>query len=110
MVNEPESQTEKPAERQPPTPARPGVIIRVFRALKRYENRRRRNAKEYAAQHPIYERMMARWTRRVGLFTGALVLVSLITAGIFKYQLDEMHEAGVDTRRLAIAAERAKCG
>jgi hypothetical protein len=33
---------------------------------------------------------MARWTRRVGWFTGALVVVSIVTAWIFQGQLAEM--------------------
>ncbi len=78
MVGEPESQGEKPEKREPPK-KRP-ALIRVFRALKRYENRRRNRRK---SQHQLNERMMARWTRHVGLFTGSLVVVGIVTAVIF---------------------------
>ena len=63
------------------------MIVRIFRALKRYENRRSRRAK---SQHQVNERMMARWTRHVGLFTGALVAVGIVTAVIFLRQLNVM--------------------
>jgi hypothetical protein len=85
MASQPESQSEKPEKRDPPTP-RP-VIVRIFRALKRYENRRRRRRK---TQHQTNERMMARWTRHVGLFTLALVFVGIVTAVIFGKQLTVM--------------------
>jgi hypothetical protein len=88
MVGEPEGQGQESQQRQRPPPR--AMIVRVFRALKRYENRRRRRAKEYATQHPIYERMLARWTRLVGLFTFALFAVGVVTAVIFGRQLDVM--------------------
>ncbi len=85
MSSDPEGQGKETQKRQPPKP-RP-TIVRVFRALKRYENRRRRRAK---SQHQANERMLARWTRHVGLFTGALVLVGIVTAVIFSRQLNVM--------------------
>lgn len=96
IICESEGQAEKSQKRKPPE-KRP-VVVRIFRALKRYEYRRRRRTKEYATQHPVYERMMAKWTRMVGLFTFALVVVGIVTAVIFwrqlnvmQGQLDEMH-------------------
>jgi hypothetical protein len=38
--------------------------------------------------HQINEKMMARWTRKVGWFTGALVIVGLLTAYIL-YETDQ---------------------
>ena len=88
MRGEPESQSEKTKQREPPK-TRP-VIVRIFRALKRYENRRRRRRN---SQHQINERTMARWTRHVGLFTGLLVVVGIVSAVIFWRQLNEMQIA-----------------
>ncbi len=85
MSGDPESQSEETQKRQPPK-TRP-VIVRIFRALKRYENRRRRRAK---SQYQVNERMMARWTRHDGLFTGTLVFVGIVTAVIFWHQLNVM--------------------
>jgi hypothetical protein len=94
MGGQPETQGEEAKKRYPPKP-RP-VVVRIFRALKRCENRRRHRRK---TQHQTNELMMARWTRHVGLFTGALVVVGIVTAFIFgrqlnvmQGQLDELHE------------------
>src|SRR5438067_2273433 len=86
MSSEPERQSDKRHERNPPPRPRKSVIVHMFRALKRYENRRRR--KTEAEQHQINERMMARWARWVGLFTGALFLVGVFTAVIL-YETDQ---------------------
>jgi hypothetical protein len=51
---------------------------------------RRREIQTPDRDHPINERMMARWTRNVGLLTGALVLVGVVTAIIFWRQLNVM--------------------
>jgi hypothetical protein len=47
-------------------------------------------AKKKNGEHQIYERMMARWTRNVGWFTGLLVVVGVVTACIFWRQLNVM--------------------
>ena len=86
MNGDPEGQREKSQKRQPPKPR--STIVRIFRAFKRYENRRLRKT-----QHQINEQMMARWTRRVGWFTLALVLVNIVTAIIFWRQLNVMQRA-----------------
>jgi hypothetical protein len=99
---------EKTEKRKPLKP-RP-LIIRLFGALKRYENRHRlrRNS-----QHQVNERMMAWWTRGVGLFTGALFFVGIITAVIFwrqlnvmQGQLDEMRKDSQLGARAFINVER----
>lgn len=107
MSGQPEGQSEETEKGKPPKP-RP-AIVRIFRALKRYENRRRRRRN---SQHQVNERMMARWTRHVGLFTGALVVVGIVTAVIFwrqlnvmQSQLEEMRKGAVDTAELAKAAK-----
>jgi len=82
MVGEQEGQTQESEERHPPK--RRSVIVRIFGAFKRYENRRRKT------QHQTNELMMARWTCVVGLFTGALVLVGIVTAVIFWRQFNVM--------------------
>lgn len=100
MSDEPKGQSKEANEGSPPKP-RP-AIIRILRALKRYENRRRCSK----TQHQLNEQMMARWTRHVGWLTGALVLVSIITAFIFwkqlsvmQGQLNQMKSASAQTAR-----------
>jgi hypothetical protein len=88
MPSEPRSGDEAHHERRPPK-KRP-AIVRVFRALKRYQNRYIRRDQKLASDHQINERLMARWTRHVGLFTGALVLVGIASAIIFWRQLNVM--------------------
>ncbi len=85
MVGDPGSTGEPPEERHPPN--RRPAIIRVLRALKRHENRRRRRTQQEKTDRDL---IMARWTRRVGLFTAALVAVGIVTAVIFGWQLTVM--------------------
>src|SRR3954454_6667555 len=85
MVSEKDTDPPKNGVGHPPQP-RP-LIIRIFRAFKRYESRRRRQNREYAKQHPFYEMMMARWTRRVGIYTFGLILVGLLTCYVIWNQL-----------------------
>jgi hypothetical protein len=82
IIGTPKRNNEKGHERQPPK-QRP-IVIRIFRALKRYENRRRSRRQKDAAEYQI---IMARWTRRVGLLTAALVAVGIIAAVIYGRQL-----------------------
>jgi hypothetical protein len=85
MDGSPEPQGKK-ADKGKRPPQKP-IIVRVVGALKRRYHVRKRAAQENKESN---ERMMARWTRNVGLFTFALVVIGLITAGIFKRQLDVM--------------------
>src|SRR5215471_1472219 len=89
MIGEPKSNTDENQEGKPP-PSRKSVIVRIFRALERQKNKASHTREKEETPHQINERMMARWTRHVGLFTGALVLVSIVTAGIFLRQLNVM--------------------
>jgi hypothetical protein len=57
--------------------------------------------------HQKNERLMATWTRRVGIFTAVLAATSIITGFIFFYQWRAMHEANEDTRNALIAIQRA---
>jgi hypothetical protein len=109
MVGNPIGQRQSSEEGKPPK-SRP-MIVRIFRALKRYENRRRRRSKQEKSARDL---MLARWTRYVGIFTAALVLVGIVTGIIFwrqlnvmQGQLDEMHSASIDTARLATAAQES---
>jgi hypothetical protein len=65
-------------------------MVRIYRALVRQINKSRRGRQPAESAHQINERMMAVWTSRVGWFTGALVIVGLITAWIFQGQLNVM--------------------
>jgi hypothetical protein len=118
MAGTPESDSQESQERE--RPPRPAVIVRVLRALKRrYHARKRKRSKS----HESNERMMARRTRNVGLFTLALVFVGIFTAAIFMWQLlamqgqlsvmqsqfDEMKKQSTTTDRqleAAVATER----
>jgi hypothetical protein len=75
---ESEGQPGKPEQRKPP---RPPVVIRVFRYLKRREERRR-HAREQYTGHERNERTMAKWTRNVGIFNLLLVIIAAVTARI----------------------------
>jgi hypothetical protein len=85
MISDPSGKAETADQRKPPK--RRPIVIRIFRNLKRYENRRRRRAKQEKSDRDL---IMARWTRRVGIFTAALVVVGIVTGVIFWRQLDEM--------------------
>jgi hypothetical protein len=116
MVSKPEGQGESSEKRKPPN--RRPIIIRIFRSLKRHEHRRRRRAQQEKSDRDL---IMARWTRRVGIFTAALVAVGVVTGVIFwnqlnvmQGQLGEMQSASIDmknsidaTNRLADAAVRS---
>src|ERR1700675_809746 len=89
MTSGPVGQAQEPHDGQPPKPARKPIVIRIFRALIRQKNKTRRRQQPEQTQHQINEAIMALWTRRVGWFTCALVIVSRITARIFNAQLAE---------------------
>src|ERR1700730_9276714 len=88
MVGKQDGNNNKRNERNPPP--RKTTIIRIFRTLKRQYHHARRYGKKGETEHQINERIMARWTRRVGIFTIVLAIVASITAGIFWRQLDVM--------------------
>jgi hypothetical protein len=77
-----EQESESLAQKRPP---KKPIIVRIFRALQRRHRRKR-----CSAQHQVNERMMARWTRIVGLFTVFLFVVNVGTSLIFWRQLGEM--------------------
>jgi hypothetical protein len=85
VSSEPIRQRQQTHEGKPPK--RRAAIIRIFGALKRYEDSRRRRHEKETSETDL---VMARWTRRVGLFTLALVLVGSITGAIFWEQLQVM--------------------
>ena len=85
MTDAPQSAGDKARKRH--RPPKKSSVVRILRAFKRrYDVRKRRHQTE----HQSNERMMARWTRNVGLFTLAAGFIGVITAGIFKWQLDAM--------------------
>ncbi len=67
--------SQKPQRGRPPK--KPALIIRIFRALKRHCHR-----KHAKTEHQRNEQMMARWTRRVGVFTFLMAVIAGITAWI----------------------------
>ena len=66
------------------------AIVHPFSALKGAIDRRKIRAKKQKTEHQVNEMIMARWTRHVGIFTFALVGVSIVTAVIFWEQLSVM--------------------
>jgi hypothetical protein len=85
MVGEQQSQAEKAPERRPPP--RMSVFIRALRAFKRQYHRQTRRNEEGEAGH---QRTMAVWTRRVGIFTIVIAVVSAVSTVIFFFQLSAM--------------------
>jgi hypothetical protein len=79
-------------------------IIRIFHVLKRYENRRRRRSQQEKTDRDL---IMARWTRRVGIFTAALALISVVTAAIFWRQLNAMQGQLTEMKTQSLSSERA---
>jgi hypothetical protein len=106
MIGEPERKCEENQERHPPPCSRKAVIVRVFRALKRQINRICRHRDKNETPHQINERMMARWTRHVGWFTGALVVISAVTTSIFWRQLNVMQGQLDESKRTLTELER----
>ena len=76
-------------------------IVRIFRALKRRSNRRKESDNR---QHAENERVMASWTRQVGIFTIILAGCAIANVVLIWLQLGEMHSGGLDTHNLAAAA------
>jgi hypothetical protein len=62
-------------------PPKKPALIRVIRTIKRQLHRYQRHRKR-RTDHQINERMMARWTRRLGYFTLALTIIGGITGWI----------------------------
>jgi hypothetical protein len=90
MTGKPKGQREEDHEGQEPHKWWKCLILRILRAVKRCFNCAEHEDKEPKTEHQINERMMARWTRRVGWFTFFLVLVGISTAIIFWRQLNAM--------------------
>jgi hypothetical protein len=94
-----EAKEAKKGNRPPKKPS----IIRILHTLVRHHNARRRTDK---GGHQSNEWMMARWTRNVGLFTLALVVVGIVTAVIFKRQLDAMQGQLKEMQAASIQADK----
>jgi hypothetical protein len=110
MTSEPRGDTKTDNEGQPPQRPRKPIIIRIFRAFKRQINSQKRRGQKGETPHQFNERMLRRWTRNVGLFTFALVLVGIATACIFKRQLEVMRntdETLAETLKATRFEERA---
>jgi hypothetical protein len=88
-------------------PNREAVIIRIFRAFKRQSVRQTTRPKKGETDHQRNERMMAGWTRRVGIFTIVLAGVAVIGAVISYYQWRALHSTDEATHIAASAAKKA---
>jgi hypothetical protein len=110
MTSEPESQREERQEGHKPRQPSKSMVICVIRAIKCRFNCAERQNKKPETAHQINERMMARWTRRVGVFTAALVFVAIVTGVIFWRQLGVMQgqlDEAKKQRLITIAQTRA---
>ena len=76
-----DSHPDEDQKRNPPRQRKP-ITIRIFRALKRQYHHARGYGKKGETEHQRNEKTMARWTRRLGLFTIILAFIAAITAGI----------------------------
>ena len=76
-------------------------LVRSVRLIKRLTSKRR---KKEDAEHVKNERVMAHWTRYVGVFTFVLAICALANVIVIYMQLGEMHSGGIDTHNLAKAA------
>jgi len=86
------SQTDKGDERNPP------------RELGRHGAKKIQKKKAYT-DHQLNERTMANWSRRVGYFTGALLVASVASNLIIYGQLLEMRSSGEDTKQIIATAK-----
>ncbi len=85
MSSKPEGESQENREKNEPKKRHRPVIVRIFSAFgRRYRARKRHYDKEHTDER------MVRWTRNVGWFTSALVVVGVLTAIIFWHQLDVM--------------------
>ena len=104
MEDEKTGQASKGEEGNPP---RKTAIFRIARALlHRYGANNAQKKKEYTF-HQENERTMASWSRRVGYFTAALFVASLISNLIIYGQLREMQSSSADTQKLVDAAQKS---
>jgi hypothetical protein len=81
-MSEPQGNEQQAQQRHPPK--KPPVIVRIFRYFER--QRHRREGRE--TEHDRNERMTARWTRRLGIFTIILAAIGAFTAWIL-YETDQ---------------------
>jgi hypothetical protein len=84
-------------------PPKKSSIIRVFRTLKRQYHHAKRYGKKGETEHQRNEKMMARWTRRLGILTIVLAFIAGITACIL-YVTDQTLK---DTLKAGITEQRA---
>jgi len=104
LVGEDHGERNEGRDWQPPK--KPPLIIRVFRHLKRRNNRRRAQQKKETDQQRN-ERLIANWTRRVGIWTIVVAIAAILSDVIFFNQLRAMWDANQDTRKVANAAKES---
>lgn len=95
------------------TSPRKFVVIRVLRAFKRQFHRYVAEAQKRDTDYNANERIMARWTRYVGIFTIVLAVVAVVSAVIsfqalvvIQGQLNEMQASNREAKRLMDAAQK----
>ena len=91
------------ANREGKSPKRGPAIVRVLRVLNRQYHYAKRDRKKGETEHQRNERMMARWTRLLGIFTVILALIAGLTAWI----LEKTDQTLKDTLAASNATNRA---
>lgn len=103
MESKPKSNDEKASRNGPPEtpPINPSIDD-----VARKETGKARNTQRGKTEHQINEATMAVWTRRVGVFTGALAASTVITTIIIACQLNVMRSTD-EAIRIAVEGSRA---
>ena len=86
---------------------RSATIIRIFRTIKSRCHQIAIRSKSDNSEHQENERTMARWTRRVGIFTVILSITAIISDVIYSFQYRAMLQANTDNREAYTSAQRA---
>jgi hypothetical protein len=97
VTSDPNSKTNKIEQRNRPPPK--PLIVRIFRTFKRQYHHAKRYGKKGETEHQRNERMMAKWTLRLGIFTIVLAFVAAVTAGIL-YRTDQTLRETLSVNRL----------
>lgn len=107
MISEHNRRKDKSGKRDP-SPPKSGVspIVRIFRSLNRSINCCNGQAQETEPEHIVNGRIMARWTRIVGIFTVFMTTASVVSAIISYFALREIASSSEQTNKMVAAAVR----
>jgi hypothetical protein len=86
------------------------MIVRLFRTVKRLCIRAKRNWGSGETEHQQNERIMARWTRKVGVFTLLLVLSGTVSDFIIFCQLKVIQDQLSLSTRPKFTSDQSRFG